>query len=256
MSLKELSYIELPPHPSLEKYIKSYWFLHCRTESVQPFDIMPDGYFDLIISLKDGVIVNVRLVGVWNKMIRVEYTNLDSIGVRFTPQALPVLLNTSVRELLNTYSTVDLAEWNLEKQILEDLWNSDFRMIMSYFDKCFASRLKDRFIDKRLDSLFNLVEFHQGQILVNTLSKEVGLSARQIQRKTNEFIGIGLKEYSNIVRFNKVLSLIKEDKSNYLGYFDQSHFIKSFRSYTGLLPSEVDLKNDVRFLQYFDFSED
>lgn len=52
------------------------------------------------------------------------------------------------------------------------------------------------------------------------------------------------------------MNLFKTDKSRYDAYFDQAHFIKNFKAYTGFTPSRLELADNVRFLQYFDFEKD
>ncbi len=68
-------------------------------------------------------------------------------------------------------------------------------------------------------------------------------------------MGIGLKEYSKIVRLRKTLRKVKHDKNDYYPYFDQSHFIREVKEHTGLTPQKMDLNNNVRFIQYYSFND-
>ncbi len=75
------------------------------------------------------------------------------------------------------------------------------------------------------------------------LIKDSGLSERQVQRLFNEFIGISPKKYLEIKRIEAAIKLFKTssnltDIAYKSGYYDQSHFINSFKNYTGLLPKE------------------
>lgn len=246
-------YQEFPPHPLLKDYIKTYWYFSYDSDFIQPFDIMPDGYFDLLLTMKNGCIERIKMTGVWSKMLTVNYSRCDTFGIRFRPQALAGLLNIRLKELLDSFIEADIKDWNLNKGFVEDNSTSSFHLLKEYFDKIYLSLIKPENIDKRLHSMFRLIDVTSGTISIETLSECVGLSPRQIQRKTNELIGVGPKDYAKIIRFNKSLELIKTDKSNYDGYFDQSHFIKNFKAYTGMKPSEVDLGNNVRFLQYYNF---
>jgi len=253
-------YREIPPHPLLKDYIKTYWYLNYDSELIQPFDIMPDGYFDLLIAFKNGYVDNTRITGVWSKMFTVNYSRCETIGIRFRPQALTTLLDGSIKEILDSsFQNYNLPNLRLDYSIFEGGQldsDIDFNNLKKHLDKAFIRHLNVKKIDKRINSLFNLIEVTSGTISIETLSESIGFSTRQMNRRTKELIGIGPKDYAKIIRFKKALELIKYDSSSYNGYFDQSHFIKNFKTYTGLKPSEVDLRNNVRFLQYYDFDNE
>ena len=79
------------------------------------------------------------------------------------------------------------------------------------------------------------------------------LSPRHLHKLVSKMLGIGIKEYSKIIRLKKSLLDIKDDQSNYSNYYDQSHFIRELKQYTGLTPQKMDLKNNDRFIQYYYF---
>ncbi len=70
-------------------------------------------------------------------------------------------------------------------------------------------------------------------------------SERYIQKLFLDNVGITPKSFSNIHRFNKSLQLIQTADlpltsiAYDCGYYDQAHFIKEFKKFTGLTPSEV-----------------
>ncbi|MEY8863036.1 helix-turn-helix domain-containing protein [Tenacibaculum singaporense] len=73
-----------------------------------------------------------------------------------------------------------------------------------------------------------------------------GLSTRQLQRVFNYYIGTTPKAFSNVVRFQQVLSEVTSAQSLKnnklyldLGFFDQAHFIKHFKTFYGVTPSKA-----------------
>jgi len=58
-------------------------------------------------------------------------------------------------------------------------------------------------------------------------------------------VGITPQKYFAVRRFNKSLELVRSSEESLTsiafecGYYDQAHFIKEFKSYTGLTPGEV-----------------
>lgn len=249
-----VTYREYLPHPLLQDYIKTYWSFECGEGTTQLFDIIPDGYFDMIISLQNNCIADTTLVGIWSKLTTVQRNKWNVIGIRFKPLALSVLLDMTISDLLDGSASVDLSDWHLNSNALNDNLNISENTVFDYLDSQFLLKLhfNQHKQDKRLTALFHLIDRYQGIISVQTISDSIGLSTRQMQRKVTDLLGIGTKDYANIIRFSNNLDLIKGDPANYQGYFDQAHFIKEFKRYTGITPSKIDLSNSVRFLQYYD----
>ncbi|TAJ15637.1 AraC family transcriptional regulator [Marinilabiliaceae bacterium JC017] len=250
----QITYREFQPHPELAAFIKAYWYFNIRTQCLQPFHIVPDGCFDLLIMIKNNQIVNTEITGVWSKSITVSYSNnMEVFGIRFKPMALDHLIKVSIKDYLNSDSPFDLEELNLRGQMIIDGLNSFPQMLINYLDHHFRSKLKIAKTDTRFIHLFNQIESSSGLKTVAALSNEVGLSTRQIHRKLTNLMGIGPKDYSRIIRFEQVLKTTKHNTSDFYGYFDQSHFIRDFKAFTGNTPKEVYLGKDVRFLQFYDF---
>ena len=70
------------------------------------------------------------------------------------------------------------------------------------------------------------------------------MSIKTFERKFIEQVGASPKIFSRIVRFNKAITLkMKEYKKSWTsialdcGYFDQMHFIKDFKLFTGDTPA-------------------
>lgn len=86
----------------------------------------------------------------------------------------------------------------------------------------------------------------QGRVAVTELAKEVGLSVRQFQRRFIDRIGVEPKLFLQLVRFQRAFELMDQatDSPDWIaiadaaGYYDQSHFINDFRSFTGFAPTE------------------
>ncbi|PJJ59955.1 AraC family transcriptional regulator [Hymenobacter chitinivorans] len=82
-----------------------------------------------------------------------------------------------------------------------------------------------------------------GQVALEDLARAAQLSRRQLERRFVAEVGITPKLYARIARFNHVFQLLEQepllpwpDISYQCGYFDQAHFIREFRSFTGEAP--------------------
>lgn len=253
----EIVYRDFKPHSDLADFIMAYWYFRIDTDSSQSFEILPDSCFDLLIIFSENEIEKVKITGLWTKQVTVSYSEKTEIlGIRFKPLAINALLDFSVGNLLNESIEISLEQFYLSFDEINTGISSFPGSLINYLDDQFLGLLNKTTVDERLRKLYRLVDSSEGTESVKNIAETIGISSRQLQRIFKENLGIGLKEYLKIVRFKKTLRKSKSDKSDYLPYFDQAHFIKEVKTYTGNTPDKIDLNRDVRFLQYYDFKSD
>lgn len=85
-----------------------------------------------------------------------------------------------------------------------------------------------------------------GFVNIEQIASMCALSQAQFRKRFNAEIGMSPKEYSKILRFNAALNVRKRlphlsltETAHLLGYFDQSHFIKDFKSITSCAPKTL-----------------
>ncbi|MCL3781435.1 AraC family transcriptional regulator [Prolixibacteraceae bacterium JC049] len=253
----KVTYREFEPDIRLQDYIKSYWHFNIHTDTLKTFDVLPDGYFDLLVVIKENKIVSTSLTGIWRKSVSVSYTeNTEVFGIRFKPLAIGGLFRFNIKNTLDNSLNVSLDEFDLNEQFFLDSLNSFPHFLVKYLDKQFLKLVSLKKTDLRLKRCFELVDTSIGNVSVNHISDTIGLSARQLHRLVSNMIGIGIKDYSKIIRFKKSLCDVKNNKSNYSHYYDQSHYIREIKHFTGLTPERLDLNNNDRFIQYYNFEQE
>lgn len=84
-----------------------------------------------------------------------------------------------------------------------------------------------------------------GRISIGELGKELRVSRRHLVAQFREQVGLSPKLVGRIMRFNRVVSLLRQDDgtrwsriAHECGYHDQSHLIHDFRQFAGDTPSE------------------
>ncbi|WP_190808338.1 AraC family transcriptional regulator [Flagellimonas sp. S3867] len=239
----------------LKDYIQSYWYYRIGTNSVKHFDIFPDGHFCLVINLKKGRIVDKRLTGIWTNTASISYFEDEEVlGICFHPFAIGSIFKFNINSLLDDSKYItSLSEFNLnEKLLINNLKNP--KSLVNYLNQQFLKFTENIEPDKRLKKCFKLIDESDGTFTVDKISKTVGLSSRQLNRLVTEMIGMGIKEYSKIIRLKRSLVQIKQGHSFYQHYYDQPHFIRELKKYTGTKPSDLDLNNNDRFIQYYYFA--
>lgn len=252
--IQQLISREFEPAQRLKDYISSYWYYKIQTNIEKHFDILPDGYFDLVITLKENRIVDTRLTGIWTRTVSISYTeNVEVFGVSFKPLAAGSLVNFNVKELLDDSLEVNLSAFNLNEDMLPNRLNGLSESFVHYLNAAFLKKMANHQVDKRLKKCFEMVDISDGNTAVKEMAHEVGISPRQLHKLVSNMIGIGIKDYAKIIRFKRSLQAVKNREINTLNYYDQSHYIREIKRYTGLTPTKIDLLKNDRFIQYYYF---
>jgi AraC-like DNA-binding protein len=87
------------------------------------------------------------------------------------------------------------------------------------------------------------IQNSRGQISTGNIHREFSISERQFERIFRFNVGISPKRFVEIARLNYAISIISKNSNltetaYEAGYYDQSHFIRSFKFYTGMTPGE------------------
>jgi AraC-like DNA-binding protein len=108
--------------------------------------------------------------------------------------------------------------------------------------ECFLeTQLKDLKQDKQIIEAVRLIYQHNGHLRMRELSQQLCLSQSPFEKRFRKLVGTSPRKFASIVRFNRVLESLKEPKSLIEicyenKFFDQAHFIKDFKQFTGETP--------------------
>lgn len=240
-----MKYREIRPNGFLGNFVQCFWE-YSNSYKQTEHTILPDGYFDLIIEFENEILTTVKLTGVWTKPINVTIPKGTRIvAVRFKLLATEYLFQQEIKSVLNTAKSLPFSFWNIET-----FQSTELEEFVSKFSGLMESSIKHlKEIDNRKLKLFALI--YQSNILtVHELSKRVFWSSRQINRYFTSQFGFPLKELLRIVRCN---ASYKQIASGNLfpekDFFDQPHFIRELKKYTGKTPKELRKNENDRFIQ-------
>jgi AraC-like DNA-binding protein len=80
---------------------------------------------------------------------------------------------------------------------------------------------------------------------VARVAKQLGISTRQLERKSLEYFGLSPAMLSRISRFQRALTLGTQQNTSWLGvahaaeYYDQMHMVRDFRAFAGGPPTKA-----------------
>lgn len=111
-----------------------------------------------------------------------------------------------------------------------------------------VSQLKDIQADKLIVEAVKLIYQSNGTIRIKELNERLLISQSPFEKRFRKVVGTTAKKFASIVRFNAVLNNLTETKTlteicYENNFFDQAHFIKDFKQFTGDTP-----ENFKRFL--------
>lgn len=96
-----------------------------------------------------------------------------------------------------------------------------------------------------LDLACSVIHRSGGIVRISDLCTKLKISEITLQRMFHTFLGLTPKKFSRIIRINRTFKYMKskEDIQSmlalYFGYYDQSHFIREFRTFTGYSPQAL-----------------
>lgn len=252
-----MNYREVLPPAHLKKYIRYCWILESAysQDSSIPFRTMADGCPGLIYQSKEkGVLEqgNKKLSELFLFGQSTRYTelqlkgNFQAAGIHFYPDTLNVLFRFPAQEL--TDSCIDLNELSkkhsppLSEQLSSSIFpEQQLNILFSYLTE--KIQVNSGLTDASMKYALTKITASKGLISLKELQEDLRLSERSMERKFKAYTGISPKLFSRICRFQAALGQIRNNQYEKFSdiayeqnYADQSHFIRSFKEFSGLSP--------------------
>jgi AraC-like DNA-binding protein len=231
----ETGYREYLPSPSAARYVMCYWFFRRHGISGNIL-VNPDACADIIFDLGGSSSENFcRITGTFFERFDIDGSGMNTCGIRLRPGIMHYLIRDSAEILTGTTAAPDDFNLRFTDQIAEKISGKTDSEITSFFDS-FIPEHFDKIItaDHRFASANNIFNaFCEGK------ESEILFSGKTADRYFKRYFGMSRKKISSIIRFqNSLKMLAKGHPSVPDGYFDQAHFIKDFKTFSGMTPGE------------------
>jgi AraC-like DNA-binding protein len=218
--------------------------------------MLPMGYPFLEFSLNDNRLRHHRdgeveqfhhiVIGLVNKPLYFQNTNaIHSVLVRLHPWGLARIFAGSAQ--LNTFFDAGLIFQKRIEPLLEVLRSQpDQNRWKEVLDTFFLRYLRDRVIeiDERIAFAIRHILQKRGRISVVDLENQLFLSQRRLEQLFKAHLGLTPKAYVDLARFQSALALAHQypnltQLAIETGYYDQSHFIRHCKKFSGVSPSKL-----------------
>ena len=270
-SLKE--FVDIHPCEALRPYINCYWAIQSQAGQKLADISFPDACQEIIFNVnslvkrtnvdgKTSSVPDIEFIGQMTEPYEVE-TNGDNLyfGIKFFPHSFSAFFSDCIYDLRN--SSIDarmLFRTDIEGLISGCESIDDFNLFVKQCNQFFQNLILERHVDSKQYALVNRVVStlycHQGNEKITLLCKELGVSERSLQSLFKRLVGLSPKVLSNTIRFQSSFLFLNSnaysltDIAEYCGYFDQAHFVHSFKKFTGLTPSQYN-KNQFPLNAFF-----
>ncbi|HEY6546107.1 MAG TPA: helix-turn-helix domain-containing protein [Dokdonella sp.] len=249
----------LPPAAALRPWVRYYWILKDDTSSPQIDEYLaPDGFEEFIFSYAGGfrrqeicgpdsheqVLDRSYAVGAKSAGVTcARLGRLAMIGVKLWPGALHALLHMPLHVLAGK----PLRMADLDAPILSEL---EHRLFDADGEAAVA-RILDEGLMRALPVAPHAMLGHaigelfasRGTLGIDDITSRYGVHYRTLEKAFRERIGIPPKALAKVLRFKHAFGVLSGDAAARgmgaadFGYYDQSHFCKEFKHFTGRSPT-------------------
>lgn len=258
-----MKYIEFNPSADLKPYIQCFWLMDGGDEVINKSELIVPGIeMGIVFHLKDKV-CRIKPDGQSEKAPRSFLlgfmTNyhfmkcqgrLKIFGVRFHPYSSHLFIRSSVNNFNNSlvglYDIWGKAGAELEEKVIasSEVIDRTIHIIEDFLRNILQVRRKQQG-DRVTHSAVQSILVSQEETDIDVLAKKMDISTRYLHQCFSDHVGVNPKLFSKLVRFHNSVKLVEQKRKESLtslayecGYFDQSHFIRDFKRFSGITPGK------------------
>ncbi|BAV04753.1 transcriptional regulator, AraC family [Filimonas lacunae] len=263
-----MQYREIIPGKRLQPYVKCYYVYEHSGTGVFEDTVFPNGCMEIIFNLGSGQwqtagdngFVTNPAVELWGQIVKpLPVKSIGSntmLGIRFFSHAAACFLDEKVDAFNNQvvdyreaagnavevnhlyHQLLDARSWGQRIVLIEHFLHAKLDAVNVGLNRLLV--VNDVMKELRQPDFFDNID---------NVASRYGITSRYLQKLFVQYTGLTPKLYSKIHRFQNSLRLIGQSDVSLTsiaydcGYFDQSHFIREFKSFTGLTPSGYALES-------------
>jgi AraC-like DNA-binding protein len=168
------------------------------------------------------------------------------VTVHFNNLGVQSFINAPLHEIFNSEASLNNFYRQQTVRDIEEQFLSapSPQASIQLIDKFLQSRFTNASVEPLVLHALRLIRQTRGQIPMKQLSDAIHCSQSLIEKKFKKTMGLSPKKFSSLVRFNSTIyhhqpTIPLTQKAYNAGYFDQAHFTREFKAFTGFPPREV-----------------
>ncbi|WP_316836617.1 helix-turn-helix domain-containing protein [Pedobacter nutrimenti] len=243
--------------PSLQPYIKLICSMDCDGETDrQHIRVLPDACVELFVNYTNSPVAIIDNEQHKRSIVTFRMSRPMDVQMRKGTGCLAICFYPGIAHHFFPLPMHALSDLNVS---LSDLWNDMAAEIeeklagicndegrVNLVQKYLLQQLILDKQDPQVAYCLNQVQLSRGLITLSKLTNDLGLSQRHLSRKFQQYVGLSTKEYLRVSRFIYSLDHLKKypalsltEVAHESGYYDQAHFNRDYKAYTGHSPGQV-----------------
>lgn len=240
------------PHHLLQPYIQQFAISEATDEGT--YKVLPDTvlvmgfqYRGKLFELKNNTPNALSTFGVTGisdayKLFH-NAAETGSVLVYFKEGGASAFFKEPLHELFKESLSLDNFMLRSELLLLEEQLQeapTDFKK-NKVIEDFLLSKIKPSIPDQMVLSALALIHESKGNVRMKDLAVQLQISQSALEKRFRKTIGASPKKFASIIRLKYAVSAYRKDQSyTQLGYeagfYDQAHFIKEFKHFTGETP--------------------
>ncbi len=262
-------YKELPIHPILAPYVNLIWTMESENHDESHITrVLPDGILEFVNHYGDPWITTFIdqspeiqpqsfIVSQMRKAIDLKSNGFTGfISVRFYPWGGYQFFRYPSKNLIDTICSSKVIWPEYFKQLINSFGNaltteSKSQRIQEFLIQRLNEHRKN---EPQLEHAIKLIRQSGGKSSITQICQASGCTTKQLERKFLALVGTTPKVFSRVCRFLTICNQMETYRDKSLsqlgyecGYFDQAHFIKDFREFSGFNPKQLHKMKDIGF---------
>lgn len=256
----------LPPREELRPYIEKLWIFESDFALEQSQSLIaPNGKHKIIIPYKNALTTEDRdkmdicreddicFIGLRDVPVKIATPpgSSGSIGIELTMSGVYKFINIPLHQLSNSIFVFEELYNAKGKQLQEQIVNEPnpgvkVKVIQDFlFQQLQGNSLSSALVDYSI----GLITSSNGLLSIKEIERKTGYTKRYLDMMFLQYLGLPPKKLAAIVRFQSYYKTMQESKQPndlniYDLYYDQSHFIREFKRFTGQTPGKFSKLNN------------
>ncbi len=233
------------PSPDLAYFVQHYWIASWDLRGCEPYlaEVLAHPCVNLVFERGKTAVFG---------LVKGKFANLlvdqgRVLGVKFRPGGFYPFVKTPVSAFTDSSRTLHQV-FGVDSTALEQaiLGQEDEPSMVALVETFLRERLPER--DEQVELVNRIVDFMVAEHMaarVDDVAAQFHLSARTLQRLFRQYVGVNpkwvIQRYRLQVAAEQLVRVEEPCAAGLaadLGYFDQAHFIKDFKTVVGQTPSE------------------
>ena len=228
-------------------------------KSKEPVFFLPEGRFELILQLKHTIHYKSCLTSDWlvrpasfigglhtsSYYVKPAERDVSIIGIKFFPAGAKHFIQSDLNAFKDNLSSLKQHFTKESLGYIEEINSTtpQDKLLLLIFQ--FLQTNYRPVLRSPIDKALKLMEASKGFSNISELARACNFSDSQFRKRFNQEVGLSPKTYTKILRVKNAHSILRRRNTlNFtqiayeLGYCDQAHFIKDFKSLAHITPGK------------------